>query len=82
MGLYQPDDSSDFGTEVNLLKNISKGDILQLQVFDTLVFKHKEVTIYRNQYGGGDIEISSNEIEHYEDFDELISFFFSRFKIV
>lgn len=82
MGFHKPNDSSNFRDEMNLLKGMSKGSVLQLQIFDFRDSKHKKVAIYRNFTGGGDIEISTVEIEHYEDFDELISFFLSRFKIV
>lgn len=81
MGIYQSNGSSDSRISMNLLKNMPKGNILQLYVFDFKDSKQKEIFISKNRYGGGDIEISNHEIEHYEDFEELISFFNHRFSL-
>lgn len=81
MGFYKPNDSSNFRAKLITLKEISKGSYLKLFVLDKRDLKEKEVVVYKKDYVGGDIEISIDEIEHYEDFDELVALFLWRFEV-
>lgn len=82
MGIYKSNDKTDFRTKLKRLKQIQKGTCVKLTVLDRRDLKEKVVIVYKNNYSGGDIEISSGEIEHYEDFDELVSFFYLRFRVL
>ncbi|NYJ28102.1 hypothetical protein [Allomuricauda sp. ARW1Y1] len=67
--------------EIVQLNDIEYDSFLNLNVLEkgTDVIRH--VIISRNSYGGGDLTIDNLAFEHYEDFDELISFFWVRFRM-
>lgn len=62
------------------LKNLGNNSFLQVEVFDRYTKTICQVRVYKNDYGGGDIDIDNVQFEHYEDYDELRDFFFLRFR--
>lgn len=62
------------------LKNLKNNSFLQIMVFDRNTEKIRQVRVYKNSSGGGDLDIDNVLFEHYEDYDELRDFFYLRFR--
>ena len=67
-------------TDISSINQLQSDSFLVLKVVNRKTNDITEVIVYRNSYGGGDLEIGKTTSEHYEDYAELISFFLLRFR--
>ena len=64
------------------LKILKNNSFLQIKVYDRNTKEIRQVRVYKNASGGGDLDIDNVLFEHYEDYEELRDFFYLRFKML
>ena len=64
------------------LKILKNNSFLQIKVYDRNTKEIRQVRVYKNASGDGDLDIDNVLFEHYEDYEELRDFFYLRFKML